>query len=60
MFCSPSCRNIVTSVWFIIHALGTVLNTIMALIPMSLLILFFVYAAIMTLTTIIFIVINGN
>ena len=45
-------RNIVTSLYFIIQALGTVLNAGIALIPMSVLTAFFVYVGLMTLATI--------
>ena len=51
-------RNIVTSLYFIIQALGTVLNAGIALIPMSVLTAFFVYVGLMTLATIFFIILN--
>ena len=49
-----------TSLYFIIQALGTVLNAGIALIPMSLLTAFFVYVGLMTIATIFFIILNQN
>ena len=52
-------RNIVTAMWYLSQALGTLLNAGVAQIPhMDLLQQFFVYMALMVLVTVLFTVIN--
>ena len=54
-------RNIVTAMWYLSQALGTLLNAGVAQIPhMDLLQQFFVYMALMVLVTVVFTVINRH
>ncbi len=56
--CHP--RNIVTALWAIAQALGTLLNAGIAEIPMTLKYEFFVYLLLISIVTVVFIVVNRN
>ena len=53
-------RNIVTALWAISQALGTLLNAGIAEIPMSLKYEFFIYLVLIVIVTVVFILVNRN
>lgn len=58
---SKLCRNVVTAMWYLSQALGTLLNAGVAQISqINLLIQFLLYMALLFLVTIIFIIVNRH